>query len=157
MGFDASKDPWNEGLAALSSLTDIYRQVDGSAGKQTEELAKMRELEAEKTARDQQQTAQKRADRLREQGEAGRATAQARWARSNLAMSGSRELFSQARRLQDIQQEEDERFLGELESDQTRDQGQWAAKQLRRTEDNRPPLRSILSLGSSIYNLGRKI
>lgn len=119
-----------------------------------EERALMMELDAEGRAAAQERTANRQASGAHEEREQERSKRNATWGQSGLVMDGSKELVRDALHHDDLQDEEDIRFEGELQARATRDKGMREANAYR-INQGIAPNRSTLSMGSSIYKHGR--
>lgn len=139
-------------VMGMVNATSGRSSDDGSA--MVEERARMMELDARSGAHSAQQRARLRSEDLRDQREAERGRQQTRWGQSNLAMSGSKALVREGRQVEDRQDEDDERFQGDMEAEEALRQGRRQAN-LFRIGNGVSPSRSTLSLGSTIYKYGR--
>jgi hypothetical protein len=140
-----------ENLFALLAGTPA---APGRSPAEAEESARLRELEARRQAHGIVDRADSDAATHREEREARRASANAAWGASGLAMSGSKALLRETARIRDEQDEEDLRAQGEEAARDTLDQGR-AAGNMTRINGSAAPLGSTLSLGSKIYKYGR--
>ncbi|WP_285906756.1 hypothetical protein [Pseudodesulfovibrio pelocollis] len=121
----------------------------GRAG-EAEEAAHLQELEASARAHDILGRTDSDADALRAGREAERASKNAAWGASNLAMSGSKALLRESARIRDGQDEEDIRAEGAEAARDALNQGR-ATGNMTRINGSANPLGSILSQGSKIY------
>lgn len=108
------------------------------------------ETEAKGEAQDIQRTAKKDANQLRSLRENVRSKRTTNWGGSNLAMSGSKKLVRDGHRTKDNQAEDDVLFEGQMEADKVMQNSRHKANLLR-INSGAAPVRSTLSLGSSIY------
>jgi len=155
MGTNASTQSMQtlqQGLDLFKDVTDFLgdRTAEKSGNSEAENRAALIETDAAGEAQDLRRRAEQDADEIRETREQARGAAGARWGGSNLAMSGSKALIRDAKRLQDRQEEEDALFEGEMNA---RSRLHAANKQanMMRIADGGSPSRSILSQGSKIY------
>lgn len=145
----------SRGIGLMGDLVDFVgqpeRRLRGKTPEEHEEVARMMELDARKAAMEAENTNTDTADRLRSEQERNRARKRAGWGRSNIAMSGSRALVRDSRELADKEAEEDIRSDGETEVTGILNQGKRKAN-LYRISGGASPSRTILTLGSSIYD-----
>lgn len=135
-------------LMGMMNSSDDSGQPDYSS--QAEASARLAEQDAAESAYDQKQAAKKQAATYRETAEQKRAGNHANWGKSNLAMSGSKQLTRQGERLKDTQTEDDLLFQGDQEVQSTLNQGRHKGNLLR-INGGASANGTTLSLGSKLY------
>ncbi len=146
-----------KGVGLANDFMDL---VNGSADSgqpdysaQAEANAMLVKQDTAESAYDQKQAAKKEAAIYRETAEQKRAGSHTNWGKSNLAMSGSKQLIRQSERLKDTQAEDDLLFQGDQQVQSTLNQGRHKGNLLRingeATANN-----TTLSLGSKLYKYG---
>jgi hypothetical protein len=126
---------------------------DNPYGPEAEAGARLAEQDAREEAWDRKQAARDEAADYRESAEKDRSGRRAEWGRSNLALSGSRQLVDRADRLKDRQEEDDILFQGDQDVRSALDRGRRRADMLR-INNNADRTGTTLSLGSKLYRYG---
>lgn len=145
-----------QGLNLFGDVMELANggQSDSGYSAASEEQALMMELDAKEQAMAQGRATRKTARKTREEREQGRATQNARWGQSGVAMSGSKALIRDASLHQDTQEEEDILFEGDMAQRGILEKGNRDANMFRINQGGAPK-RSTLSMGSSIYDYRR--
>jgi len=150
------------GTDLAGSMYQLLTGTGAGPGKsaQAEEAARLQEFEASAKAHDILRSTDSDADALRADREVRRASKNAEWGASGLAMSGSKQLLREAARIKDGQDEEDIRAEGAEAARDALNRGRAAGNRTRINgsvpiSGAADPLGSILSRGSKIYKYGR--
>lgn len=156
MGFDKNDSQGlNQGIGLMGDLFDFFgepeRETVIDTSQEREEIARMMELDARQSAMAADNRNKETADRVHDEKEQARARRNARWGQSNIAMSGSRSLVRESRDLADRHEEDDVRAEGEQNVDEILTSGKRDANRYRISR-GLTPTRTILTLGSSIYD-----
>ncbi|MFH1914424.1 MAG: hypothetical protein ABIK45_09155 [Pseudomonadota bacterium] len=153
---------FRQGSELAGNMYQLLTGTGATTGRaaEAEETARLQEQQASTRAHDIFMRADSDADSLRAGREADRASTNAAWGASGLAMSGSKELLRQAARIRDGQDEEDIRAEGTEAVRDALNQGRAAGNMTRingsaAISGSAKPLGSILSQGSTIYKYGR--
>lgn len=155
MGMDqATVGVLQQGIGLVGDFMNLANSgtENGSSAYANEanEQGRMVEIDARGNALNAQSQAKKDASTVRSTQEGLRAKRSAEWGRSNLAMSGSKQLVEESNRTKDLQAEDDTLFQGQTEADEIMNEGRHKANMLR-INGGSTPVRSTLSLGSIIY------
>lgn len=156
MGFDQSNtQDMTKGIGLVGDLFDFFGQSGGDTVVDTsgeaEESARIMELDARQQAMVVADQNKEQADAVHAETERARAKRNARGGASNIAMSGSRKLVNESRELSERHDEEDGLVDGEREVSRILSKGKRKAN-LYRISGGLAPTRTILTLGSSIYD-----
>ena len=144
-----------QGLDLFGDFADLVNDSDNSTpyAAEAEANARLTEQDALSTAWDQQQAAGKNASEYRATAEKDRSSQHANWGKSNLAMSGSKQLIDRSSRVRDRQAEDDILFQGDQDVRLTLNKGRRQGNMLR-INNNASANGTTLSLGSKLYKYG---
>ena len=143
-----------QAVQAISQGVDMFKDLQRKTGKGRSDTgsdqARLLETDARGDAGEARRRAEKAARRMRAKNERERSGERADWGGSNLEMSGSKAAIRDAKRVKDMQEEDDVLYEGRQSADAILRQARNRANMLRINSGSSPD-RSILSLGSSIY------
>lgn len=156
MGMDAQTvGSLQQGVDLIGDLVNMTDDIDtdNPYAAEAEAKARLAEQDASESARDRQRAARRAAADHRETAEHERAGKHANWGKSNLAMSGSKQLIDRSDRLEDRQEEDDILFSGDQDARSTLNRGRHQSNMLRINNDvSRDG--TTLSMGSKLYRYG---
>ena len=156
MGIDAQTvGALQQGIDMVGDFMSLADNTDYQTpyAAEAEASARLAEQDAKEAAWDQRQAAKEEAAEFRETAENDRSGRRANWGKSNLAMSGSRQLIDRSDRLKDRQEEDDILFKGDQDVRSTLNQGHHQGNMLRINNDV-ARTGTTLSLGSKLYRYG---